>query len=1355
VDSSISSGIGESHEFGMLMSTPGNRLKELGLPATGHFNGQFSGWVEKIEFRHRAGCAGSHIWRRTLLKSMIQALRTQVERPWAQTRIWRTITWSAVLVLLLPAVYAQTSSSISGTVLDSANALVPGAKVTLTNEANKGVRTANSNGEGFFNFAAIPSGTYTVSISKTGFERWSVTGIEVHPGDSLSVPKIKLAVGAVTQSVTVTAEVAGVTLNSGEHSTLITSGDINRLSTTGRDVSELVSILPGFTVNAGTDVQNEGAGGLYGYSTMSFNTGVSSYGANGSAPQSGQVNVTADGANVIDPGDMGAQVANVNMDQVQEVKVETSNFGADQAKGPVVIDAVGKSGSDTYHGGIYTYFRNAALNSNDWLTKYYGSPRPENQYFYPGGTIGGPVKIPGTHFNQNKHLVFWAGYEYYGQNQSGGLATAFIPNAAMLGGDLSPQTIANALNVQLPEMQTNCSADWNISALYNDVGGICWSPNGMYDQNGATVTGGNISATGSNSIDPAISTITNLFPAANRQPKPVVTGGVTQFASDGINYTKNVMQTHNGFQFHSRVDENLSDTLKLYGVYNSESINDENVLQNIFYTPGQTVPYPTPMMTNTHSQYLTLDLTKTIGSSMTNEVIGSGVLFKEPAQFADRSKAQTAGTTWATAGYSGGQDHNGLSQLPRIIDYETVGSPSLSMGYVPVGGQTLNKFSWNVADNLTKQYRTHSIKLGIYVEETANNSATLGSQVNGTLTFMRWDSCYTNQNMVPGNPPTAPGIPPHNAGLGNEIGNLLIGCPLGYAQDNFDPTINVRFKNFEGYATDDWKVNSKLTLTFGIRISHMQPWEDAHGIGMAVWNPVGVTQHTILPDSADPKSWPGISWHGKDSSIPNAGVPTRAAFYSPRLGLAYDLRGNGKTVFRGGWGAYHSHDGVPYGGGAASTAIGLETYQNPSSITCTFAQLFNAYPTSGSNIVPCGAYAGTPSSLPAFNVNAMDSSDDREPVTYNYNFTIDQQGPWGSTFEVAYVGNQSSSISTLQANMGSDLQNQNVIPLNAFNGPDPAAGSPNHGQTQLASNIANPADYRPYPNYQQINVPTHSIWANYNALQVSWNKQRGSLVYGINYTRSKALGVRGSWDTGYIADPVNPHNDYGIVSFDRPQALNTTYSYQEGVKFHGNRILGQVINNWEISGITSISSGADLAVVNGSTNFGLSGGAGYTAGGTQVSIPLSAAVWLGSSDYTLQPTVLCDPRKGLQKNQFVNGSCFGLPAMGNQGQWNLPDVHGPVYFKSDLSVYKDITISGRQNMQFRLSGFNFLNHPLTSFNNINLSTLYLNAGDCTGCTYTTAGQALAGLSITNAASFGSTAFRNGVRIVELGFKYNF
>jgi hypothetical protein len=1314
-----------------------------------------------------------------------------------QKRIWCSILCIAMLLLVSTA-WAQNTASISGTVRDTTDALVPGAKVTLINEASKATRDTTSNGEGFFNFLAVQPATYTIRVQRAGFETWKVTGVEVHPGDSLTVPKINLKVGAIAESVTVTAEVAGVTLDSPEHSTMITSADIARLSTTGRDALELVSMLPGFTLNAGTGLNNQGAD----YNTTSFNSGnLGSYGANGSAPQSGQVNVVSDGAQVTDPGDMGATTANINMDQVQEIKVQTSNFGADEAKGPIVINAVGKSGGAVYHGGLYMYARDHIFNSNDWLSNNSGVTKAPAKYYYPGATIGGPVMIPGTHFNESKRLTFWAGFEYYDQLNNtngtyGGPTYAFIPTASMLGGNFSETSLASAFNVNAADLAAGCPEDYSQSSAFSNIGGDCFSPsNGTLDQNGAPVNGGML-----NTINPAMASFTKLYPKPNITPQPE-----NGYASSGYNWAKNVMATNNGFQLHGRVDENVSDTLKIYATYNWEKINTQQPLNNIYYNPPNTIPYPTPLDSYGDSNYASLNLTKTLGNSITNEVVLAGLYFDEPQQFQDRAATLDTGTPWAAAGYSGGALKNGINQLPRIYSWEGIGVPNFSFGYVPANSEYLRKSSWNVTDNLTKVYRTHTIKAGVYAEQARNNNVPLGSQANGNILFDRYEGCIPNQTTPSySTNPTTGDVTlanPSASGMGNTVANFLIGCTGGYTQANSNPPTDLYFNTLEFYATDEWKVNSKLTLTFGIRLSHLPPWSDAHGVGAAVWDPT--KYNPIAPGTFDTNmtqsatTWPGISWHALNSSIPVAGWASRPLFYQPRAGIAYDMYGNGKSVFRGGFGVYRSRDSANITGAAIQTATNLINYTINTSFadSCTLDQLFNPAPVStplsnyplSSKVVACGYYTGSYSGTaatgtytgsPAFDatpgvftstgavgsIAADNPHDSEQPVTYNYNFTLDQQLGHSIMFELAYVGNESTKLSTL-----GNLQNQNVIPLGAFFKPDPLTGATNPTYN-IPNSIVN--DYRPYPNYQQVDVPAHTNWSNYNAMQVSLNKQRGSLVFGVNYTWSKAMGVRGNYDTGNIGDPVNPHHDYGIVSFDRPQVINFSYSYQEGTKFHGNRELGWFLNGWEGSGITTITSGPDLAIVNGSTNFGFSAGASYlVAQGstTAVSIPVGAQEWLGSSDYTLQPTVTCNPKANLHSQvlsgntasrQYVNGSCFAIPAPGTQGWWNLPDVHGPAYFKSDLSIYKDIQINDRQNLQLRASGFNFLNHPIPSFNNNNLVALDLTYEDpaCTvstgaGCFYSEQ-AALAGMKLEN-AGFGFTPYKAGVRIVEFGVKYNF
>lgn len=1320
-------------------------------------------------------------------KSIVTILRARLHQPWTRQRLWQAISQAisscAVLLCLLATASAQTTSSIAGTVRDTVDALVPGATVTLINESSKATRSTTSNAEGYFNFSAVQTATYSVEVKMKNFKSWKVTGIEVHPGDSITVPKIALSIGEVVQEVTVTAQAAGVTLDSPEHSTLITSDDIQRLSTVGRDALELVSVLPGFTQNAGTGLTNSGAD----YTTTSFGSGnVGSFGANGAAPQQGLVNITSDGAQIIDPGDMGGTTANINMDQVQEVKVQTSNFGADEAKGPIVINAVGKSGGSAYHGSLYAYARNHIFNSNDWLSNDNPTPiaKAPSRYLYPGGTIGGPVEIPGTHFNESKRLTFWAGYEYYDQltNTNGsfsGPQYAFIPTPAMLGGNFSSAAIGSAFNTDPTALAAGCTEPYSVSAAYANIGGDCFTAAGQTDEYGNTVPSTGIIP--SSSINPAVAAYTSLYPTINRVPQ-----ASNGYASDGYNWAKNVMAANNGFQLHTRVDQNFSDTLKLYSVFNWEKVNTQQPLNNVYYNPPDTVPFPTPLDTYGRSYSSSLNLTKVLNSTTTNELTGAALYFDQPEQFQDRSLAQDTGTAWAAAGYSGGVLRNGSTQLPRIYSYETIGIPNFSFGYVPQGGQYLRKSTWDVTDNLTKVFHTHTFKVGVYAEQTRNNQVTLGSDANGTVSFSRYDDCLPNLQSVA---PTSATL--STSSLGNTAANFLIGCTSGYSQSSTDPSIDMYFNTLEFYGTDEWKVNSKLTLTFGIRLSHLPPWTDAHGIGAAVWdptkyNPVSVGELYSGTMTQDTTTWPGISWHALNHSIPVAGVGSRPLFYAPRVGLAYDFYGNGKTVFRGGWGTYRSRDSYNVVAGAVAVGINLVDHGILGNYGCTLDQLLNyAVPPpalTGTQALPCGGDQGgtfsfssgsTAISPGTTSVNALDPKDNQEPVTYNYNFTVDQQLPFASTLEIAYVGNQSTNLSTL-SNPGiptASLQNQNVVPLGAFFAPDPLTGQIIPAST-LAGNSILAAQYRPYPNYTGVYVPHHTNWANYDALQVSLNKQRGSLVFGVNYTWSKAMGVRGNYDTGYVGDPVNAHHDYGVVSFDRPQSANFTYSYQEGTKFHGNRELGWFLNNWEMSGITKLASGPDLSILNGSTNFGFSASAGYYTDAsrtTSVSIPIGAAEWLGSSDYSLQPTVTCDPRANLHSailsgtqvsRQYANGACFALPAQGTQGWWNLPDVHGPSFFSSDLSLYKDAKITDRQNLQFRMSAFNFLNHPISSFNNNNLAALGLTFADPTcnattgaGCLYTQA-AALQSLTLEN-AGFGYTPYKFAVRIVEFGVKYNF
>jgi hypothetical protein len=1308
----------------------------------------------------------------------------------APARIARRFAYVSLLVaglLFSTRAQGQSTGTVDGLVKDAEGALVPGAAITLINEQDKSHRTTISNAEGYFNITAVPPNTYDLVVTMKGFDAYRVNGIGVHPGDHVNIAKVSLKIGQVSEEITVNANTAGVNLDTPEKSALITADDIQRLSTVGRDATELIRFLPGFAVSTGGNLNNVSTANAA--QTMGFgSTSTSSFSANGSTPQTGATSVVSDGASVMDPGDMGASIQNVNMDMVQEINVQTSNFGADEAKGPVVINAVGKSGGSNYHGSAYFFTRNSALNANDWYSNYEQVARPPTYYYYPGANVGGPVKIPGTNFNHDKKMTFFTAFEVYDQalpdGQAGtqnGLIESFVPtntpcpglngNTAptpgLLGGNLTAPCLAQALNVSPALLAAQCPYDYETNAAggpsLNNSGGLCYVPGSAgstYTMQDCAFAGGQVQSSPNNAancvpgaflpVDPHTLIYSKFYPTPNRTPRAVPGANL---ASDGYNYQAYAIGTHNGYQYRARVDQSFSDSLKLFVTYNLEKINDEARIDNVYYGgyAAAIIPYPTPAFSNAKSNGVSVNLTKVLGPTLTNELIVAGTYFYSPSQLQNPSLVSDSKTGWTGGRYY----DNGADQLPAIRDTYQEGTPNFAMGYFPPGSAFLRKDSYNVSDNVTKQLRTHSIKVGFYGESTANNQVPY-NYTQGQYSYTQYQyPCVTDDGK-------------QQSQLENDLANFLQGCG-SFLQYSSSLNADLHFHTVDFYATDEWKATKRLTLTLGLRFDHLGAWYDPNGLGMAVWTPPA--QHVLYAaTSGDAHTYPGISWHQTNHSDPISGQGSRPLFYSPRVGLAYDLYGDGKTTLRGGWGAYRFHDSYNDSAGPLNTVIGIQEYQSPSNLSCDYSQIAaegvadaSGHANSLAPGVGCPAASGAASGAGVLGqVYAFDKNDTEQPVTYNYTFTVDQQIFKNNNLEISYVGNQSHNIFT-NGNSGSNISdaNQNYIPLGGLFQPDPLNGT----VTQPGTQQQQVADYRPYPNYTQIFVPHHIAYGNYNALQVSFNKQKGAFIYGANYTWAKALGIRGDYRTGTIGDPSVLRNNYGYLGFNRNNAVNGTYSWQVGNLYHGNHFVGALVNQWEFSGITSLQSGPDVAILDGSTNFGLGGSVSYTPPGSQtaISLPLSNSAYLGTPDINLQPVVTCAPNKNLHYSssygkQYINGACLALPKLGTNGNFELPDIHGPYYFDTDLTVKRSFKVREKQNIQFSLAGFNFLNHPLRSFsaggNNTGLGLAYGLPSSATPATYNTAAAALAAATSTN-ANFGYTPYKQGYRIVELGARYNF
>ena len=1078
------------------------------------------------------------------------------------------------------------------------------------------------------------------------------------------------------------------------------------------------------------------------------------------------------------------------MDFVQEVKIETSNFGADTAHGPTVITAVGKSGGAAFHGNLRVYARTYQLNAQDWFQKFQGFGQIKDRYIYPGLEIGGPLLIPHTNFNKSRKLTFEAGGEDYVQRNVyayGGilksLLLGLVPTKRMINGDFSEDALAQYLGVTTADILgtgtkgNGCVASGQLSQYLH----ICAQP-GTGPATGTNHFANGQLVNGINGIDPGVRAIlrayyepgcTNTDLSSCAGPGPTINGYNVQTLN---------LENPDSYQMRGRVDYNANDSNKFYFVYNGQFSETTHIPEQIYYSPGTSgsailggVDTPGKVNSHTNSNTGSVNYTHIFSSTKTNEFfLGMG---QNSQIFSPGSSTQLSKSYW---NYPYDSLYPGATkQLPQVATYSTTGAAILPFALTPDfsnGNFIARRYTPSGGDNFSWVIKNHSLKLGVFLERDTGNQTDLSPNTSGQI----------SDYYLPGI--TGCGY----TGCGeNYLADFFEGYIGSFSQQNRSGQTDLYFWTVSWFATDSYKVNSRLTLEYGIRFDHLGPWQDKHGIGMATFHPSLYTADGPPVANPDGSAFlPGVRWHGgnknlnanaADAAIPLAGTPARWAFVSPRVGVAYDVWGNGTTIVRGGWGMYRNHDSVNDYTGPAQTAQGVV---NVSAGGTGGAFLLSSVASTGAQLA-CNANTQTlcPSIL------ALDPKDDQQPLTETYSFSVSQRMPGSSVFDIAYVGNQSSHLLTDNASQNvvqaEDLRDINAIPIGSYFKPDPNPSSQFFGQSYspnappnnatLQEQISN--DYRPYTNYTHIGIPRHITYANYNALQVNFNRQKGALNYGLNYTWSRAQGIRGAFSNGTAGDPTNLRANYGPLAFDRTNIVAASYSYDDGDRFHfHSRLANALSNHWMISGITNLQSGPNLQAVympnlllSGFATSSYSGNtctAGTAAGQAQACTIDNVHI-LGTPDVMLQPALrpsaACpsgNAATGLHQHQYVNGDCFGLPAYGVNGPTSLGYLRGPAFFNSDLTLQKTITLHDGHNFQLRAAGFNFLNHPLVSFSSrfpkeANLQFYDPNFTGFSGVQLANGDTNNQNCSAAGSNCFGYAGYKTGRRVMEVSLRYNF
>jgi hypothetical protein len=659
---------------------------------------------------------------------------------------------------------------------------------------------------------------------------------------------------------------------------------------------------------------------------------------------------------------------------------------------------------------------------------------------------------------------------------------------------------------------------------------------------------------------------------------------------------------------------------------------------------------------------------------------------------------------------------------------------------------------------------------------------------------------------------------------GNVVADFLLGVNSNYQQQNIIPTFDIQFHQWSIYAQDSFKANHQLTLNYGLRFDHFGQWYGPPN-GMAVWDPASYNNTPSAPPNT------GLLFHSINSSIPLSGLKSPLFYYEPRVGLAYDIFGTGKTVLRAGVAWFRYQFAVNDVGGPTGAAAGQFTAQTPGTDPYNASTGLGGY----AQIDQSGFYTPPSSvSLSSFvtptgngaSISAFQKGDNRTPEVMDWNITVSQALPWRSVFEVSYVGNKSTNLLVNGNNGG--LGNVNNFVPGSFFLPDPVLGYvvstapptcnnsnpannyvgcaavPNYANEEMSQNGNGFAEnhFRPLKNYTNVNLITHGSYANYNSLQLSWQKQSGHVTFLTNYTFSKVLGIRdGQSDNGptdgTTVDPYNIKNNYGPLAYDHTQILNLSTVWNLPNFVHGNRFLGGAVNGWQLSNYTTFQQGAPLQTsLNGNLNAAYAGGLTVPTLGAPglpnnaITLPngllatsVNPSSWLGTNAYggsgggLLLPQLTCDPRNHAS-GLYFNPNCFTVPAYGTQGTYIWPYVRNPSYFDSDLAIFKNFQITERQKIQFRLSATNWLNHPLGQFGlagnadqSLNFQTTstvtipnsagYNGVPECTFLNLTvTNGTCQASVvtqsqTNTNKSLTGKPAFKTGSRQLLFAVKYYF
>jgi Carboxypeptidase regulatory-like domain len=1111
-------------------------------------------------------------------------------------RFWTQAFVVLLSIGLLVGVHAQSSTagSITGTVRDPQGAAVPKAEITITEDKTGASRTVTANEDGFYNIPGVIPGLYTISTAPAGFKKSVTTGVDLHVNENKTV-NIDLQVGQVTETVTVTSESTPVELRSGEVSSLISEKQVTELPLNGRNYAQLALMVPGVS-----PVTQAGAGGAFATRGTGLNAGVD-MSVNGN--QSNSNLWTVDGVNNMDVGSNRTLLVFPSVDSIQEFRVERNSFSAEfgQAQG-AVVNLITKGGSNEFHGTVFEFFRNDALNANNFFLNRAGQPTPQLEYNNYGGNFSGPIV-------KNRIFFFWS--EEWRKERRGQVLSAKVPTAAEKRGDFS-----GPLSAALPHIPGTC----------HEVPNPTPPP--------ATITvcdpfPGNRIPTAQ--LSPAGLQLVKLFPDPTGP-------GVSDWATSQL-------QPIDTRQDLIRGDITVTDKMNLMVRYINEKWTHLAASGNFW---GDS-PYPTLSSDwSQPSHSFAVKLTNTLTSRAVNEfqfsIAGNDIIITTSpgTQALEDEIAAAIPTVFPKAD---GDIGGAIPSLFWGVD-----------GYAQIWHQApwTNRedlYIWKDDFSLVKG--AHDLKFGGLFAHNFKDEPGVGGGGGNQQASIQGCGLQT----------------------GSCIADLLLRDTVlvNYTEIETTEIAEGRWRDFEFYGNDTWKISPRVTLTLGLRYSMFPPaWEKDNRISNFFPNLYnGVDFNTGLV-TADEAVGMGLS---------KATIETYKQGWQPRVGVAWDVWGTGKTAVRAGFGRYMSRSQVIEdllrltGNPPWTTTVSAGSGWNGEGVTLancpTCRSLDTINPGLRTNVAGTNPNAGFAAVDPNF----------RPPESYQWNLTVSHQLLKDTVLEASYIGNHGLHIWRRNVNRN------DIAPNLACRGSE-CDGSSADARLQIARagmGIASPvagvgvqdqgqliADNRAFRNIGNVTTDESNGNSTYHALQLWLNRRfTNRLAFQVAYTWGHSISdVALTSFTNTTSDPFNFTSDKGDADLDRRHTFVSNVVYGLPSFKQWGKAADFALSDWQLNGIASYFGATPIELTTNVNTLGVASAVGQRPNYT------GAPVYLDIGDPT----------------RHLNPAAFATPAAGQLGTLGKGSVRGKAITNIDLSLSKNWRFQERYGVQFRAEFFNIFNH---------------------------------------------------------------